>query len=225
MDTGSSSEAVFASHAVHIASGSGSMSSVRASASITGVSSTAVVSRFSAIVVTEANAQQSRNKPRKLPRAAMASLVAATSKTPAAAVSSARTRIVARNSRIGRIRRTVADASPDGSSPVATKARPAASSATATKSSTPRRVNPSRASRASLASRASPAGLRHAPARRGNGGSASSGGTGELYSREGARPTGRNATRPCLHRALRSSWQRAVRRYFHVSLVPGRVVP
>ncbi len=55
-DTGSSRLAVLASHTVVIASGTGAMPTRAASASITGVSRTAVVSRFRVIVVTEANA-------------------------------------------------------------------------------------------------------------------------------------------------------------------------
>lgn len=61
MDTGSSRLAVLASHTVVIASGTVAIPTREASASITGVSSTAVVSRLRVIVVTEANATHSTN--------------------------------------------------------------------------------------------------------------------------------------------------------------------
>ncbi len=93
------------------------------------MSSTAVVSRFNPIVVAAANATHSRNSAAKFPRATIASRVATTSNTPATAVSSASTKIVARNSSSGSSRRTVAEASWAGSSPVATKATPVASRA------------------------------------------------------------------------------------------------
>ncbi len=60
-DTGSSRLAVLASHTVVIASGTAAMPTPEASASITGVSSTAVVSRFSVIVVAEANTTHNTN--------------------------------------------------------------------------------------------------------------------------------------------------------------------
>src|SRR5437588_12478974 len=58
-DTGSSRLAVLASHTVVMASGNGAILAFGASASITGVSSTAVVSRFRKIVMNEAKATQS----------------------------------------------------------------------------------------------------------------------------------------------------------------------
>src|SRR5690242_81593 len=61
LDTGSSRLAVLASHTVVMASGSGLTWSLRASASMTGVSRIAVVSRLSVIVVIDANATHSRN--------------------------------------------------------------------------------------------------------------------------------------------------------------------
>ncbi len=61
LETGRSRLAVLASHTVVIASGTGAMPTREASASITGVSRTAVVSRFRAMVVTDAKATQSRN--------------------------------------------------------------------------------------------------------------------------------------------------------------------
>src|SRR3954466_14760202 len=60
-DTGSSRLAVLASHTVVMASGTGAIPTRVASASMTGVSSTAVVSRFSVIVVSEAKATHSTN--------------------------------------------------------------------------------------------------------------------------------------------------------------------
>src|SRR6202049_2199742 len=54
LDTGSSRLAVLASHTVVMASGMTAMPARRASASITGVSSTAVVSRLSTAVVVAA---------------------------------------------------------------------------------------------------------------------------------------------------------------------------
>ena len=130
---------MFASHTVVIASGSGETFSERASASITGVSSTAVVSRFSEIVVIAANATHKPNNAAKFPRPSVASRVASMSKNPASAVSSASTRTVARNSRIGRIRRTVASASAVLSSPVPTQNPPEASRQIAIQSRTLRR--------------------------------------------------------------------------------------
>lgn len=61
LDTGSSRLAVLASHSVVIASGSGAMRAGPASASMTGVSSTAVVSRLSTAVVAAANSTHSTN--------------------------------------------------------------------------------------------------------------------------------------------------------------------
>lgn len=60
-ETGSSRLAVLASHTVVIASGTAAIPTRVASASMTGVSSTAVVSRFSVIVVSDANATHSPN--------------------------------------------------------------------------------------------------------------------------------------------------------------------
>ena len=60
-DTGSSRLAVLASQIVVMASGSAAIPARAASASSTGVIRTAVVSRLSRIVVTEANATHSRN--------------------------------------------------------------------------------------------------------------------------------------------------------------------
>src|SRR5450755_3080768 len=54
LDTGSSRLAVLASHTVVMASGITAIPALRARASITGVSSTAVVSRFSTVVVAAA---------------------------------------------------------------------------------------------------------------------------------------------------------------------------
>ena len=55
---------MLASHTVVIANGVGGTPSLRARAIITGVSSTAVVSRLSAMVVTDAKATQSQNSAR-----------------------------------------------------------------------------------------------------------------------------------------------------------------
>ena len=68
LDTGSSRLAVLASHTVVMASGAAGIPASRASASMTGVSSTAVVSRLSRTVVTAANSTHSRNSAAKLPR-------------------------------------------------------------------------------------------------------------------------------------------------------------
>ena len=64
LDTGSSRLAVLASQTVAIARDSAVMPARRAVASITGVRSTAVVSRFSVAVVSDANRTQSRNSAR-----------------------------------------------------------------------------------------------------------------------------------------------------------------
>ena len=138
-DTGSSRLAVLASHTVVIASGVGGTFSARASAIITGVSRTAVVSRLSAIVVIEAKPTQSQNRARKLPRAVTATRVASASNTPATAVSSASTTTVPRKIRIGTIRRIVPSASARGSSPVSTHTTPSTASPIAIQSSTCRR--------------------------------------------------------------------------------------
>lgn len=60
-DTGSSRLAVLASQTVVIASGTAAMPTRVASASITGVSSTAVVSRLRVMVVTDANSTHRTN--------------------------------------------------------------------------------------------------------------------------------------------------------------------
>jgi hypothetical protein len=60
-ETGSSRLAVLASQMVVMASGRGAMPQRAARASITGVSSTAVVSRFRKIVVSDAKATHPRN--------------------------------------------------------------------------------------------------------------------------------------------------------------------
>src|SRR6266571_6889598 len=72
LETGSSRLAVFASHTVVIASGKGGISAGLATASITGVSSTAVVSRLSAAVVVAAKSPHRTNIAAKLPRAMIA---------------------------------------------------------------------------------------------------------------------------------------------------------
>jgi hypothetical protein len=64
LDTGSSRLAVLASQTVSIASGTGGMPALPAVASITGVSSTAVVSRFKKIVVAEAKRTHNPNSVR-----------------------------------------------------------------------------------------------------------------------------------------------------------------
>jgi len=61
LDTGSSRLAVFASHTVVIASGTAAMPVRSARASMTGVSSTAVVSRLSTVVVTVAKSTHKKN--------------------------------------------------------------------------------------------------------------------------------------------------------------------
>jgi hypothetical protein len=136
-DTGSSRLAVLASHVVVIASGSGGTSSETASASITGVSSTAVVSRFRVIVVTDAKTTHRPNSAANFPPALRASRAAITLNKPACAVSSASTRTVARNNRIGQILRMMSSASLVGSSPVPTQIPPATSRMIAIQSSAP----------------------------------------------------------------------------------------
>src|SRR5262245_44964973 len=64
LDTGSSRLAVLASHTVVIASGMGAMPERTASASITGVSSTAVVSRLRTVVLTAAKNTHKANSAR-----------------------------------------------------------------------------------------------------------------------------------------------------------------
>ncbi len=61
LETGSSRLAVLASQTVVMASGSGAMPTRVARASMTGVSSTAVVSRLRTVVVSAAKPTQSRN--------------------------------------------------------------------------------------------------------------------------------------------------------------------
>src|SRR5437868_2963023 len=61
LDTGRSRLAVLANHTVVMASGSAAIRARAASASMTGVSSTAVVSKFRNTVMTDANATHSKN--------------------------------------------------------------------------------------------------------------------------------------------------------------------
>jgi hypothetical protein len=146
-ETGSRREAVFASHTVHIASGSADTRRALASDSMTGVSRTAVVSRLRPMVLAAAKTTHRTKSAAKLPRATIASRLATMSKSPATFVSSASTRTVARNSRIGRIRRNVASAPsfPEtGSRPVAMKISPSTSSAIAIQSSTSSRFRSGR---------------------------------------------------------------------------------
>src|SRR6266516_1081460 len=64
LDTGSSRLAVLASQTVVMASGIGAMSTLSARANMTGVRSTAVVSRFSTAVVVAAKSTHSTNSAR-----------------------------------------------------------------------------------------------------------------------------------------------------------------
>src|SRR5215475_14934939 len=76
LETGSSRLAVLASQTVVIASGSGATLILNARARMTGVRSTAVVSRLSAMVVAEASTTHSRNSAGNRPRAMIDSRVA-----------------------------------------------------------------------------------------------------------------------------------------------------
>ena len=135
LDTGSSRLAVLASQTVVIATGSGATSIRSASASMTGVSSTAVVSRLRTTVVAVANPTRRTKRYPRWPRAAIATRAATTSKTSARAASSASTTTAARKTRIGAIRPSVASASGPGRTPSATSSSPAPSRAAASQSS------------------------------------------------------------------------------------------
>ena len=126
---------MLASQTVVIATGSGATSIRAASASMTGVSSTAVVSRFRTTVVAVANPTRRTNRYPRWPRAAMVTRLAMTSKTSARAASSASTTTAPRKTRIGAIRPSVASASEPGRTPSATSSRPAPSRAAASQSS------------------------------------------------------------------------------------------
>ena len=100
-ETGSSSEAVLASHTVASANGQGAIPSRLASASTTGVSSTAVVSSDSRTVVVVPRTTTSSHSRSTEPRPPREASAAADSNTPAASASSATTVIPSRNTRIG----------------------------------------------------------------------------------------------------------------------------
>ena len=107
LDTGSSSEPVFASHSVVMANGSGvERRPGPATASATGVSSTAVVSRLSTPWQTTARATKSNQSTATRPRPARAAWWPATSKTPARSQISAMTVIASRKTTIGPTRST-----------------------------------------------------------------------------------------------------------------------
>jgi hypothetical protein len=82
LDTGSSTLAVFASHTVVMANGIAGTPARTAVASMTGVSSTAVVSSFRKIVVGAAKTTHSTNTATLLRRARMVTRLATTSKSP-----------------------------------------------------------------------------------------------------------------------------------------------
>ena len=104
METGSSIEALLASHTEAKANGSALMPSSAARARPIGASSTAVVSMLSTQVATVASTVNSRNSPSRLPRAERAAMCALTSKSPASSHRSATTWISARNSSTGQTR-------------------------------------------------------------------------------------------------------------------------
>ena len=127
--TGSSRLAVFASHTAVIANGSGDSSRRAAKARTTGVSSTAVVSRLSRIVVS-APIPQTKTKSRPtLPPATRDTRSAACSKTSARSASSAKTVTATRNPSTGPTRAVTSPASFNGSRPVTIVRSPATAAA------------------------------------------------------------------------------------------------
>jgi len=96
-DTGSSSEAVFASHTVVIANGRAGRSSRRAAVNTTGVSRTAVVSRDRKTVDAVASTTNPSQRTGTRPRPTRSAIRAPASNTPAASASSATIVIAARN--------------------------------------------------------------------------------------------------------------------------------
>ena len=106
LDTGSSSDAVPASQTVVKANSFGGMSSWRAIARTTGVSSTAQVSRDSTMVSPVASTTTSSHSRQTRPRARCAASRAATSNTLALSASSAMTVTAIRKTSTGAIRAT-----------------------------------------------------------------------------------------------------------------------
>ena len=134
LDTGSSRLAVLASQTVVMASGSAVILARRAVASRTGVSRTAVVSRFRKIVVAAAKSTQSGNRTQVRPRPSAVRRKASTSNSWASESSRARTMTEPRNTSRGKIRVMVARASCAGSRPVATAVHPSTNKAMAIQS-------------------------------------------------------------------------------------------
>lgn len=127
-DTGRKSEAVFASQTVANANGIGDRPFDRATATTTGVSSTAVVSRERNAVTTAAKATTASQRTMTRPRDRRASRAAAASNTPACAASSATIVTATTNSRIGHTRSPISSAASSGRSPKTTAAPPRSSS-------------------------------------------------------------------------------------------------
>ena len=125
-ETGSSRLAVFASHTVVIANGRAGSPSLDASASTTGVSSTAVVSSDSTTVQTVASTTTRSHSSGTEPRAQRAHSRAATSNSPDASASSASTVTATRKTRIGARRTSTSPAAAGGRAPVTTTSAPPA---------------------------------------------------------------------------------------------------
>ncbi len=123
-DTGSTSEAVFASTTVTKANGSGSILRATAIATTTGVSSTAVVSRERKAVATVASSTTRAQSSAVRPRAIRARRAATTSNRPAFDANSATIVTATTNSRMGQTRSATARASSAGKAPVSSATIP-----------------------------------------------------------------------------------------------------
>ncbi len=118
-ETGSAMDAVFASHTVASANGSGGSPMLCASTTTTGVTITAVVSSERNTVLTTASATTSIHRTITRPRPHRASRCETTSKTAASRASSATIVMATTNPSTGAMRAPSAPASACGSSPVA----------------------------------------------------------------------------------------------------------